>query len=142
MKKSLGEGSAGRAGHNLRPRFYETPCIVYKRYKSSCLLLPYSPAVLEPTRIKKQGKPFKRKLILINFERIKKNSMSFETFKLTWTQIYIWKYCRYTINCTRQSPDFLDKSGFFRKETGKGFLPWHYYRSGCFKSLPDQVRHV
>ena len=72
MKKSLGEGSAGRAGHKLRPRFYETPCIVYKRYKSSCLLLPYSPAVLEPTRIKKQEKTFKRKLILINFERIKK----------------------------------------------------------------------
>ena len=80
MKKSLGEGSAGRAGHKLRPRFYVTPCIVYKRYKSSCLLLPYSPAVLEPTRIKKQGKPFKRKLILINFERKEKNSMSFETF--------------------------------------------------------------
>ena len=31
MKKSLGEGSAGRVGHKLRPRFYETPCIVYKR---------------------------------------------------------------------------------------------------------------
>ena len=72
MKKSLAQGSAGRAGHKLRARFYQTPCIVYKRYKSSCLLLPYTPAVLENIRIKKQGKTFQRKLILINFERIKK----------------------------------------------------------------------
>ena len=28
--------------------------------------------MLEPTRIKRQGKSFKRKLILVNFERIKK----------------------------------------------------------------------
>jgi hypothetical protein len=71
MKKSLGEDGC-RAGHKLRSRFYDTPCIIYKRYKSSCLLLPYSPAVLEPTRIKRQGKTFTRKLILVNFERIKK----------------------------------------------------------------------
>lgn len=71
MKKSLGEDGC-RAGHKLRGRYYDTPCIVYKRYKSSCLLLPYSPAVLQPTRIKRQGKSFARKLILVNFERIKK----------------------------------------------------------------------
>ena len=73
-KKCLAQGSAGRAGHKLRARFYQTPCIVYKRYKSSCLLLPYTPAVLEKenVRIKKQGQTFQRKLILINFERIKK----------------------------------------------------------------------
>ena len=71
MKKSLGEDGC-RAGHKLRSRFYDTPCIVYKRYRSSCLLSPYSPAVLEPTRIKRQGKTFTRKLILVNFERIKK----------------------------------------------------------------------
>jgi hypothetical protein len=71
MKKSLGEDGC-RAGHKLRGRYYDTPCIVYKRYKSSCLLLPYSPAVLQPTRIKRQGKSFAKKLILVNFERIKK----------------------------------------------------------------------
>ena len=61
MKKSLAQGSAGRAGHKLRPRFYETPCIVYKRYKSSCLLLPYTPAVLEQVRIKKIRTNFSKK---------------------------------------------------------------------------------
>ena len=71
MKKSLAEDGC-RAGHKLRSRFYDTPCIVYKRYRSSCLLLPYSPAMLQPTRIKRQGKTFARKLILVNFERIKK----------------------------------------------------------------------
>ena len=72
MKKSLSQGSAGRAGHKLRPRFYQNQCRVYKQYKSSCLLLPYTPAVLENVRSKKQDQTFQRKLILINFERIKK----------------------------------------------------------------------
>ena len=72
MKKSLSQGSAGRAGHQLRPRFYQNQCRVYKQYKSSCLLLPYTPAVLENVRSKKQDQTFQRKLILINFERIKK----------------------------------------------------------------------
>ena len=80
MKKSLGEDGC-RAGHKLRGRYYDTPCIVYKRYRSSCLLLPYSPAMLQPTRIKRQGKTFTRKLILVNFERIKKNSLPIKIAK-------------------------------------------------------------
>ena len=90
MKKSLAQGSAGRAGHKLRRRFYETPCIVYKRYKSSCLLLPYTSVVLEQVRIKKQGQTFQRKLILINFERIKKIPCPLK----------LLKYCRYSIDLT------------------------------------------
>ena len=67
QRKSVGN----RIGAKLRQRCYQTPFIVKKVLQKSCIIIPYEPETLREHSLKRHGRRFTPKQLLVSMTRLK-----------------------------------------------------------------------